>query len=83
MRGDRESIDAIPVPKQRLELVQMKPHAILGARHLGGIGSSPHECRDDDRVTRGRVRRARQHQAIAKLHARVDRETLIDRRGSR
>src|SRR4051812_49910831 len=54
LRRDRESIDAVAISGQRLQLVEMHTDAILRARHLGWIRATLDECGNDDRVARCR-----------------------------
>src|SRR6185437_15959216 len=46
-RLDRESVDTIAVVRQRLQLVEMHPHAVLGARNLGRIRATAYERGND------------------------------------
>lgn len=51
-RPDGESVDAVAVAEEPLEMIEMQPHAILAARDLGRVGATFDDGGDDDAVTR-------------------------------
>ena len=79
---DGETIDAIAVADQRLQMIEMHPHAVLGARDFGRIRAPAHEGGHSDRVT-GSAWCRREDEQIAELDSPVRGQSLVDRDGAR
>ena len=57
-RRHGEPVDAVSVADQRLQLVEVHPDAVLGARHFRRVGAPLHERRHDDGIAGAAGRRA-------------------------
>jgi len=73
---DGEAVDAIAVAEQGLKLAEMKPHAVLAARDLGGIGTALRDGGDDDGVA-GFARIGGDDDAITDAEVRVRGEAAV------
>ncbi len=77
-RRDRESIDAVSVSGDRLQLIEVHPDAQIPARHLGWIGSPPHDRADNHDVA-GHSGGRRDRNAVADFQVCSLGERIIDR----
>ena len=75
---DRESVDAIPVVCEGLEVSKVEPNAILRPRDLCRIGAPSRDRHDPDGIA-GRIWGGCDHHALADGDSRVGCQSLIDR----
>ena len=69
---------ALPISRERLKVIEMKPDAKFTSRDFGGIGAALYDCCYNDCIPSRRFGSRRQNDAVANANVCIGGESLID-----
>ena len=77
-REHPEPIHAVAVADEALQVIEVKPNAVVASRHLRRIRSALHDGGDAHGVADHCARFRREHHSIANAEPRISRESVVD-----